>query len=327
MGELPSESLLAQFVAAGIQPRFNIDQIVLRFESSKPVPACSAHTVVRKAIGEAAVYGYLCHPGTQDDDVDIKKAAYRVFSVALHELVPDRKHGIPGISMHQLKTIAAQLAPSQAPVITYTEIALDLWESTPLLNRERAEIAVAFILKNAAAVGMSKIKGARNKDEAPVTFKNGDVEAMIQYGMTGYSLFTKDAQGRELKAYIKTHDTFKRLNSETGKFETVIKGALPAYQHRLRIEWTFQGDACLLKSVDDLLTLKPLASLFYVNKLGAFSTKVTSAKLKPVRPGHRRKKPKDARADTEFNRWIRGAARCFQLRLGVTEKGAVKTVS
>lgn len=56
------------------------------------------------------------------------------------------------------------------------------------------------------------------------------------------------------------------------------------------------------------------------------SAKLTTAALKPARSGYRRKKPQDACADNEFNRWIGGAARCFKLRPDVTEKGSVKSV-
>lgn len=316
----PSQSLLPTFKAAGITPRLLIDQFLMRFESPKPVPARTAHTVIRKALGDHAVYGYLCHPKSEEEK---QKASYRSFSVALHDLIPDRKHGIPGLSMAQLRALCADLSP-QAPVITYNEITLDCYESTPLSNAERAEIALAFILRCANAVDMPKIKGARGKGERPITFKSSEVEAMKRHLMLGYSLFTRDSQGRELKAYIKTHDTARAFNPDTGKHETVIKGALPARLHRLRIEWTFEGDACQVKTLDDLDNLKPLASLFYANLLGVRSAKLTAVTLKPARSGHRRKKPKDACADSCFNRWIRGYARCFQLKKTKTEKGAVK---
>ena len=315
----PSQSLLPTFKAAGIKPRLLIDQFLMRFESPKPVPARTAHTVLRKTLGDQALYCYLCHPESEEER---QKASYRSFSVALHDLIPDRKHGMPGISMAQLRALCADLSP-QAPVITYNEITLDCYESTPLSDAERAEIALAFILRCANAVGMPKIKGARNKDERPITFKSSDVEGMKRHLMLGYSLFTKDSQGRELKGYIKTHDTVRAFNPDTGKNETSFK-LLPVGLHRLRIEWTFEGDACPLKTLKDLDNLKPLASLFYANLLGVCSAKLTAVTLKPARSGHRRKKPKDACADTCFNRWIRGSARCFQLQKSNTEKGAVK---
>ena len=316
----PSQSLLPTFKAAGITPRLLIDQFLMRFESPKPVPATTAHSVIRKALGHKAVYGYLCHPESEEEK---QKASYRSFSVALHDLIPDRKHGIPGISMGQLRALCADLSP-QAPVITYNEITLDCYESTPLTNAERADIALAFILRCATAVNMPKIKGARKKGERPITFKSSEVEAMKRHLMLGYSLFIRDSQGRELKAYIKTHDTIRAFNPDTGKNETFFK-RLPARLHRLRIEWTFKGNACQVKTLEDLEDLKPLASLFYANLLGVRSAKFTEVTLKPARSGHRRKKPQDACADTSFNRWVRAAARCFQLKKSKTEKGAVKT--
>lgn len=310
-------SLLPAFKAAGLTPRLHIDQVRLGFYSLWPVPARTAHTAIRKAIGTDAVYGYLFRP---DDEDERRKATCRSFAVALHDLTRDRKRNVPGIGMDQLHTLCASLSPEvTAPVIEYSELALDLYEQTPLANMERAEIALTMVLHCARAVGMSKIRGSLKKGEKPLTFEHNDRAAVLQHLMAGYSIFIKDKHGRKLKTYIKTHDTKREFNPITSKMETVILSLLPPHLRRVRIEWTFTGEATPIKRLDDLQDLKPLAEWFYMNKLGT-----TSEAIKPARPGQRRKKPAGASADTQFNRRIREAARGFQLPKTVTKKGAVK---
>lgn len=318
------DSLHSLFHAEGITPSLLIDQLVLSFSTQNPVPARTAHTVVRKVLGQRATYGYVCSPTT---DEERQRAAYKHFAVALHDPVPNKRLGFAGFNMHQLKTLSTTLAPGAVPpTITYSEITLDCFEKTPLSSWARAQLGLAFILRSAAAVGMAKIKGSNKKGEAPRTFKAGDTDAIATHIASGFSVFIKDGKGRKLKVYIKTSDTERRFNNATGKFETVVKAPLPTHLHRLRIEWTFTGDPNPIKTLDDLLDLKPLAKLFYVNRLGLRSAKATSMTLKPARPGYRRKKPKDATADTQFNRWIRGAARSFKLAESNTEKGACRSV-
>lgn len=311
------QSLLPTIKTAGLTPRLHIDQVRLGFYSLWQVPARTAHTAIRKAIGDLAVYGFICRP---EDEEERKKATYRSFSVALHDLTQDRKRNVPGISIPQLYTLCARLSPEPlSPVIEYSEIALDLYEQTPLASMERAEIALIMLLHCAKAVGMSKIRGARKKGEKPLTFENNDRAAVLKHLMAGYSIFIKDKYGRKLKVYIKTHDTRREFNPLTGKMEKVILGQLPTHLHRVRLEWSFTGDANPIKCIDDLQDLKPLAEWFYMNKLGT-----ASEAIKPSRPGKRRKKPAGASSDTQFNRRIRDAARCFQLPKPRTEKGAVK---
>lgn len=149
-------------------------------------------------------------------------------------------------TMNFVKALDAAIVPDQFHI----EIGIDMFEKFMQDDRTRAYMLAHFLFHSKAARSIDAPLRASKEKGSSKTVKT--MEAAIRLLMEDYVLFRGNRKERQIKAYIKRHDSI----------DGQAYAPLPPNLHRGRIEIRLCGEHCPIKEPAQLENLVPFASMF-----------------------------------------------------------------